>query len=684
MQVFYHQAAGGNVGDDLNAVLWQRLLPDLQQLETAQWLVGVGTILDQRLNALAGRKIIMGSGLRPGQARPGDAWGDVRFAAVRGKLTAQQLGLGRDVALCDPGFLVARVWPSHAARSSSAHSGRIGLIPHVYSEQWSSIAAAATDAGLEVISPTLPLDTFLQRLGRCSRVYCESLHAAIFADALRIPWARVRISSHYYEGKGVAEFKWQDAFSVVERPVASAVPAVLIPIRRPWLRPVQALAERRMVKLLMQRRDDESVFGLSDAGRLNEQVESLLSRVAQLRSTEQMERWPKILGSAPAKSASGAAATRVLAFPKAGENAWLGKFSGMLQAGGAIVDDFSFRRAWTGRYDVLHLHWPDSHLLTQSWWGAVAKHARLALLLTFLRIRGTRIVWMMHNLQPHEKNHWLSARLFALWFPRMCTHVIALTAHGLACAHAMYPSLRRKPAAIVPHGHYRDEYPPAPSRQISRDQLGLPRGRFTLLFFGNIRRYKNVPRLIEAFRQIPDRDVQLIVAGAPGYGVSPQELAQLAAGDERIHLHLTFVPDAKLPLFIGAADMVVLPFDSILNSGSVLLALSFNRTVLAPRLGALPEIHSKVGSRWLRLYDGSLTAQVLEEARASQSRSREQEEVDLSAFDWNAIAQRTLDFYRKSGPEYSRGGPLERSVALADAGGCPGIAEEDGSPRARG
>lgn len=646
MKVFYHQAAGGNVGDDLNAVLWQRLLPDLQRLETAQWLVGVGTILDQRLNALAGRKIVMGAGLRPNRSGHSDSWNDVRFAAVRGKLTAQQLGLGRDVALCDPGFLVAKVWPKHAATRRSARSNRVGLVPHVYSEQWSSIAATATDAGLDVISPTLPLEAFLQRLGSCSRIYCESLHAAIFADALRIPWARVRISSHYYEGKGVAEFKWQDAFSVVDMPVASAVPATLIPLRRAWLRPAQALAERRLVKLLIQRRDDESVFGLSEADRLNEQVEGLLSRVEQLRSAELVKCWPTMLNLTQSKNTSGTAATRVLAFPKDGENAWLRKFSGTLAAGGAIVDDFSFRRAWTGRYDVLHLHWPDSHLLTQSWWGALAKHMRLALLVTFLRTRGTRVVWMMHNLQPHEKNHWLSARLFSLWFPRMCTHVIALTGHGLVCARALYPSLRRKPAAIVPHGHYRDEYPPAPSREISRAQLGLPRDRFTFLFFGNIRRYKNVPLLIEAFRHMPGRDVQLIIAGAPGYGVSPQELAELAAGDERIHLHMAFVPDEKLPLFIGAADMVVLPFDSILNSGSVLLALSFNRTVLAPRLGSLPEIHSKVGSRWLRLYDQPLTAQILEEARSSQSRVGEQEQVDLSAFDWDAIAQHTLDFYR--------------------------------------
>lgn len=643
MKVFYHQAAGGNVGDDLNAVLWQRLLPDLSQLTTAQWLIGVGTILDQRLNTLTGRKIVMGSGLRPDASQA--VHGDVRFAAVRGKLTAQRLGLGHDVALGDPGFLVGHVWPRNVIAADAAPADRVGLIPHVYSEQWSRISAVAADAGLEVISPTLPPEEFLRRLAGCGRVYCESLHAAIFADALRVPWTRVRICSHYYEGEGVAEFKWRDAFSILDMPVASATSTALIPIRRPWLRPLQAIAERRLVSALLQRRDDASLFRLSQQDRLEERTQTLLSRVMQLRSADEVSTWR----SAPRWRLPTTGSPRVLAFPKESENPYVRRFSETLEAAGARVDDFSYRRALTGRYDVLHLHWPDSHLLSGSWWSALAKHARFALLLAYMRLRGTRIVWMMHNLKPHDRNHRLSAWLFPLWFPRACTHLIALTAHGLESGRRMYPALARKPAAVVPHGHYRDEYPPAPTRAASRDRLGLPRDRFTFLFFGNIRRYKNVPLLIRAFRSMPGHDVQLLIAGSPGHAVDAAEIRRLAGDDERIHLKLGFIPDEDVPAFMGAADVVVLPFDSILNSGSVLLALSFNRVVLAPRLGALPEIHSKVGSGWLRLYDGPLTGALLQEARAAQSvagRIQDAQTADLSAFDWNSIADHTLELYR--------------------------------------
>lgn len=337
---------------------------------------------------------------------------------------------------------------------------------------------------------------------------------------------------------------------------------------------------------------------------------------------------------------------RVLAFPKAGGNTYLGSFSRSLEAGGARVDDFNFWRAFFGSYDVVHIHWPDTHLRTHSWWRAIAKHARLALLCLVLRARGTRIIWMMHNLKPHEKDHWISSALFPLWFPRLCTHVIALTAHGLHAARQLYPALRSKPAAIVPHGHYREVYRDLPTRAAARHQLGLAADSFTFLYFGNIRRYKNVPLLIRTFRQLPERDVQLVVAGLPVLGMQAQELQALAAGDDRIHLHLRFIPDGEVALHLAAADKVVLPFHGILNSGSVLLALSLNRAVMAPRLGALPEIESEVGSRWLQLYDGELTPRLLLQARRDMAAPAEHEQPDLSAFDWDAIARTTLEFYR--------------------------------------
>ncbi|MFC4314072.1 glycosyltransferase family 4 protein [Steroidobacter flavus] len=333
----------------------------------------------------------------------------------------------------------------------------------------------------------------------------------------------------------------------------------------------------------------------------------------------------------------------VLMFPKHGDNPYLRSLSDSLERRGVRVDDFSFKQALKRRYDILHIHWPDLHLHARSSFRALIKHLRLGLLFALLRLRGTRIVWTVHNLKPHERHPPLGERLFPLWFPRACTHAIALTNNGLAAALAMYPALRNKATAVIPHGHYRDAYATALSRRTCRSQLGLE-DRFTFLFFGNIRPYKNVPTLIEAFRQLPLSNVQLVIAGQPGHMMRTDELRNLVADDPRIHLSLEFVPDDTVPLYIGAADVVVLPFQSILNSGSVFLALSFNRAVLAPDLGSLPEIQSQVGARWLTLYNGQLASEHLMQAMESACFD-ESHTADLSAYDWDAIGQRTLELY---------------------------------------
>jgi beta-1,4-mannosyltransferase len=342
-----------------------------------------------------------------------------------------------------------------------------------------------------------------------------------------------------------------------------------------------------------------------------------------------------------------AAPLRVLMFPKHGDNPYLRSLCKSLELRGVQVEDFSFGRALSQHYDVLHIHWPDLHLHARSSLRAMAKHARLALLFAFMRLRKTRIVWTLHNLKPHERHVRLGELLFPIWFPRLCTHVIALSNSGLESARELYPALRDKAAAVIPHGHYRDAYGSPLPRASCRQQLGL-KNCFTFLFFGNIRPYKNVPRLIEAFKALPGQDVQLVIAGEPGKMIRADELRQLAAGDDRIHLRLEFVPDEKVPLYIGASDVVVLPFESILNSGSVFLALSFNRAALAPRLGSLPEIQSQLGERWLALYEGALTTQHLLQA-IDRGGAGESETVDLSFYDWDAIGQQTLELYLTRG-----------------------------------
>jgi beta-1,4-mannosyltransferase len=93
---------------------------------------------------------------------------------------------------------------------------------------------------------------------------------------------------------------------------------------------------------------------------------------------------------------------------------------------------------------------------------------------------------------------------------------------------------------------------------------------------------------------------------------------------------------------------VVLPFRDITNSCTALLALSFDRPVLVPALGAMAELQALVGDEWVRTYDDELTPDLL--ARALDWAVRRPPGVPrLDALDWPEIARRTLSVYLAEG-----------------------------------
>jgi len=105
-----------------------------------------------------------------------------------------------------------------------------------------------------------------------------------------------------------------------------------------------------------------------------------------------------------------------------------------------------------------------------------------------------------------------------------------------------------------------------------------------------------------------------VIAGRPRTEQIRRGLDQLAARDSRILLRPDHVADSELQNYLRAADVVVLPYQEILNSGSAVLALSFDRPVLMPRLGAAEDLERLMGSTWVQLYSGHLEPALLEQA----------------------------------------------------------------------
>jgi beta-1,4-mannosyltransferase len=323
------------------------------------------------------------------------------------------------------------------------------------------------------------------------------------------------------------------------------------------------------------------------------------------------------------------------------------------------TSEFSYRRMLLGSYDLWHIHWPETLLSIRNPLRALARLARLLTMIEVARRRGIKIVWTVHNLAAHEERHERLAFWFRKAFARRLDGYISLTAAGQELAVAAIPELKRVPAFVVPHGHYRGVYPEGMTRKAARDRLNIHREATVAAFVGQVRRYKGVLELSRVFSETADGRARLLIAGEQKDDGLASELRAQAAADPRIRLHLDVVPvpNEDLQMYLGAADLIVLPFRRVLNSGSALLALSFDRPILVPETGPFAELRERVGDVWVRTYDRELTPSVLaaamEWARAWPRASR----PALGWLDWSEVARQTAEALARvigsSGPRAS-------------------------------
>ncbi|MEM6691136.1 MAG: hypothetical protein AAF664_17040 [Planctomycetota bacterium] len=210
MKLYSFSRLQGNFGDDLSPWLYSRLIPELDKLENADWLVGIGTILDKRLDGVPGSKIICGAGVRIGKWDyiPRHNW---KIIALRGKLSAQKLGVEMSLACSDPGVLVAEFF--ERKRSSQE---TVGFIPHYHSMAMFNCESIAERSGCMLIRPDASVEVFMDKLSVCDRIVSEAMHGAIAADAIGIPWKRINILSWRKETREVSDFKWRDWASQFE------------------------------------------------------------------------------------------------------------------------------------------------------------------------------------------------------------------------------------------------------------------------------------------------------------------------------------------------------------------------------------------------------------------------------------------------------------------------------------
>ncbi len=250
----------------------------------------------------------------------------------------------------------------------------------------------------------------------------------------------------------------------------------------------------------------------------------------------------------------------------------------------AIENQFEFTEGRVvtdrgGRF-VLHLHWTAPIIgLTADRDEAKARVARFLEKLDELADGGTKILWTIHNELPHEcRFQDLELQLRQEIVDRAdLIHVMSEAGKTLLGASLELPESR---TVIIPHPSYEGVYPDVVTRESARLDLGIDDRDHVILFLGDPRPYKGLPLLLDAFDRARAADPLLHLLIATPIEKAGAELATRMETMPGVTVIPNRLADEDLQLPLRASDVVAMPYSRSLNSGALLLGLTFGRSVI--------------------------------------------------------------------------------------------------------
>ena len=230
-------------------------------------------------------------------------------------------------------------------------------------------------------------------------------------------------------------------------------------------------------------------------------------------------------------------------------------------------------------------------------WNSKLEYFDRTLFMVYCKILGKRIVLTVHNVNRGKRDatdSWLNRLTLRIQYG-LADHIFVHTAkmrqelaEDFGVAAEAITKIPFPLNIAVPHTSL--------DSSEAKRRLGIQPADKTVLFFGRIAPYKGLECLLEAFQTLlpVHPDYRLIVAGEPmpGYDVymsKVRDLIHKPGVNPQIVDRLEFIPDEDTELYFKAADVVVLPYKDIFQSGVLFLGYSFGLPAIAANVGSFQE-----------------------------------------------------------------------------------------------
>jgi glycosyltransferase involved in cell wall biosynthesis len=309
------------------------------------------------------------------------------------------------------------------------------------------------------------------------------------------------------------------------------------------------------------------------------------------------------------------------------------------------------RYALTARPKVFHILWNNRVELIDR-----------TLVMAYYKLLGKKIVLTAHNVNAASRDSQDTClnRITLRIQYQLADHIFVHTEKMRRDLLTQF-SVSSHAVTVIPYGINNAVSQTNLTSAAAKQQLGIRGSDRTILFFGAIAPYKGLEFLVTAFQQLIATNVnyRLIIAGKPkkdneAYFAAIHQAITRTIGVGRVIEKIEYIRDEDTERYFKAADVLVLPYSRIFQSGILFLAYSFGLPVIATDVGAFRDdvIEAKTGYL-CRPCDPADLAQIIDKYFESQlfnaldRRRPEIRDYMTARHSWDVVAEMTRNVYEQ-------------------------------------
>lgn len=306
----------------------------------------------------------------------------------------------------------------------------------------------------------------------------------------------------------------------------------------------------------------------------------------------------------------------------------------------------SFNHPHIKSIDIIHFHWLEPFFLSRSWVKSILKVGYFFLKIFIIKKR-VKIVWTVHNLVNHEK---AMVQIDHFFTSNFIKQVDGFSVHNeytkniLATKYGINEDRLFK----IPHANYLGVYfQGADQEKIKKlkEIYSINPADTVFMFLGNIRPYKGLLDLVEAFKNVNNKNIKLLIVGKEKRQEDLDLILENQSDDHRITVSPIFVPDDEIDLYLSLADVMVYPYKDIVTSGALILGMSYKKMCIARNIGSMPEL---IEEKFLfnnidELKELIENVTEMDRSEIGKEGLKNMHKVEKDT--WNATAKKTLDMY---------------------------------------